>query len=994
MNNPVTIIDNDPSPLGPSPNALDALDEQRNIKEWIENEFTSHATKSSITQSDVAHSVQVLMGNKLVAKMHNRMVENTFGLIFHHAMTEEPIGEDFYLLYLYKVDLTDASAESYLAHAGPNVKIMDVERKISPPAPHCVSIRVNKSLYQKFSLALKTLAGSWLKKQRERMALGLPPKVDTDDPNLLVSRVEYENFMSQMDIHLSAAANSLIRGDNTNSLFRIIRQSPSVYSLTKTKRFRNVMDRSELVRRMISFVPQLTFGLNKIVPVPNAERSTPHRILGEIMQIFDLHTDNSGAIDGLEGWLEGPKSPFRKPDVVIVTTDRVIRKLYETGVCVSGEADMKQIMTVVSLSREDMHPMRTVAPQMSVSFKNGTYVRDQNRQMLKKVHKTPNHKIHYGHLGNSNAVFVSVDDGSFAKDVARDARFTTMTTFDFMMPTGIALTQHGKVLHGPVRQTTTFCNEMGARYTMSCEAMKTFLHSLFSSGNGVYAYGDMENDEDTAEACMMFYKAPKPGQNEEEFGEGTILIRNEYMRDNYYYNNDLMAMNVISVLQNRTSPVLQPLLVGEGAGEAPTGEADDELSDYFKSGKGKDTDKGGSGPSRKDTDKGVSGGVGGPQNVDDFNKNLVRAIVQSYMTKKRTPVSEGDFNMVYDILYNMTNEAAIEYLRYINMGFGVIWVKPEFVQADSMLFCRPSGFAHFGGSPTQSRKKDLSDESQSILYQSMAYSTTSRQSLGGYPSIMWKNAAMIESQATTTDKVVDVLDDSSIRDALNYLKTTRMAGVENKTFNPSIRGDGWWPLLAPPFMDIEMFSRPSSPVGRFGTQFLSQELHTSKFTDRQVMDCVHPNVFTTNRVFENMWNNINTLMLYNQDLFRTEPDFPFSKYVNFNPIANASLTAIEEAITRSVNTTVNMNRDDTDAVEPVGVDESNLSHMLGAAIPKTCYSDSDLEAEVLVREDLKQANSYRTNTVITNGDTAFFINGQDFVGKWDRCAVSEYSFLN
>ena len=159
---------------------------------------------------------------------------------------------------------------------------------------------------------------------------------------------------------------------------------------------------------MTSLVPQMTFGLNKSIPTPNADRNKTYKILGEILRIYDLHTNNSVALNDLGGWFEGSNSPFKTPDVVICTTARVIEMLMNEGVCKQTTVDMKQIMTVVSL---DMHPMHTVVLQMSVSFKNGTYVCDPDEQMIKKTHKTPDHKIYYAQINTQNVVFVPVDDG-------------------------------------------------------------------------------------------------------------------------------------------------------------------------------------------------------------------------------------------------------------------------------------------------------------------------------------------------------------------------------------------------------------------------------------------------------------------------------------------------------------------------------------------------------------------------------------------------------
>ena len=120
---------------------------------------------------------------------------------------------------------------------GPNVQIMDVERKIVSPLAHQVSIRVTKALYQKFVSALNAYAGSWIKNETDRVNLGLPRKNDFNDPGLKLIKREYDNFSQRMDIEMASVANFCVKGDSTSALFRIIRQLPSVYTLTKTKHF-------------------------------------------------------------------------------------------------------------------------------------------------------------------------------------------------------------------------------------------------------------------------------------------------------------------------------------------------------------------------------------------------------------------------------------------------------------------------------------------------------------------------------------------------------------------------------------------------------------------------------------------------------------------------------------------------------------------------------------------------------------------------------------
>lgn len=946
MNNIVSLIANDASPLVSGPITLNHLSELKNVKEWMENEFTTYLGKNSLTMDDVVHRIQFLMGAKMVAKLNTTKIENTFGLIFHHAMTEEPLGDSpFSLVYVYMVDQTDASTEAYLAQAGPLVNFMDIKREVRLPAPHTVSIAVHKDVYQKFALALKTLGGSWLKSERERMALGMPSKFPIDEPNLMLAKTEYDLFMNHMDMRIVAAANSLRRGDNTTSLMRIIRQAPSVYTLPRERRFANVMDWCELVRRMSSSVPQMMFGVNKAVPgMLTAERNSLSVAMSEVFRLYNNHTDNSGAIAGLSGWFEGSGSPFRKPDMVIVTTDRLIQKLVNQGVCKVAEVDMKQVMTLLSLNQEDMHPLRTVVPQRSVTMKNGTYVRDANNQMSKKVHTTPNHSIAYSTVGGTNAVYVSVDDGNFAKDVARDAQLTTMSTFDFIMPAGIAMTNNNKVMYGPVQQTTTFTNEVGGRYTVSCEAIKPFLTNLF--GNSEYATFEFfqEEDVDVIQQSMVFYTVDEPP---EITGNGVSVRINKYVKENHYFNDDLMAMNIISVLMNRTAHALK---------------------DFF-------------------SDKAETG-------VDEagkFNEGNVMAIVKNYLNEKKMVFDEAAFKDVYSRLLGLKNFDSLPFLRYVNIGFGLTFLKTQFVQADSMLLCKPSGFSHIGGVPSQTRAKDLSDDSQSILYKSSAYSTTCRQSLGGYPAVMWKNAMFAESQSTSSDKVLDVTSDDEITDHLTYHHMMKLAGVEQKTLDPRVKGDGWWPLITPPFMDIKAFGSVSSPLGRVGTPFKNAEEHEKYFLDPEVKDCIHPTVYTTNLVHANMWNNINTLCLYGKHLFEN-PDCPFYKYINYNPVAAAGIQGVVDANTRTNNAKMNMTRDESEGVDIK--DEGNISEFLGLAIPKTCWSDMDMMVGVMSRDDVKNATSYRVNSVVTNGDTSFYINGHDFIGKWDRCGVSEYSFVH
>lgn len=955
MNNPIQIIANDSSPLVANQNTLNALDEHENTYQWLHNEVTSFISRPSLNHDDISHKVMALMGAKMVAKTNNRMIENPFGLALHHAMTPEPIMENFRLTYIYDIDRTDAGRCSYLSQTAPSVNILRVERKISSPAPTKVNIRITKDVYKQITQAMGAVEGSWLTQKKERAVMGFDPKNPLDDPNLQLAATEFNNFFAHMDVRLDAAANSLTRGQNTYALLMMVDQSPSVTTLPRNTRIKNIITRKELVRRRLSILPQMSFGLNKMIPQMRADRSSVPNVLGEVLQIFDLHTEATGAIDGLDGWFDGPNVPFTKPDVITFTTRRAIQKLQTLGVAKSVAVDMHQIMTVLTLTKDDVHPMREMVPQRAVTLKNGSYVRNPDTQLAKKVVTTGNTKIDYAKICNKNLVFVPVDDGVAADEMATAAQFTTLTTFDFVIPAGVIFTQHGKATHGPTRQSTTFANELGARYTLSCDRIKKFLYEFFSDTELATYDGSEFKDLDTALGCMMFYKQ----NNFVDEEDISMLERCEMMRDNRYYDNDVMANNIIHIMMHRTNPSLKSLF------EQPP-KRDDGLISCMQP-----------------HDESFTG------NQKDFNKELVKAIVNNYMINNKMAFDDADFNNIYNLLYNLKNFDAIDYLGDINMGFGLCFLKTMHVQTDGMMLCRPNGYAHFGGAPMQKRSNDQSDEYNSVLVESVAYSTTSRQSIAKYPSVMWHNAMYIESATTTTDKVVDVSDYSVITDALNHLRTTAVAGLEKKTLDPELKEDGWWFIFRPTKCDIDVMSKPFSPLGRMGTQFKTEEDHARGFIDTTIMDAIHPNVFTTNAVHQDMWNNFNVNILYKKELFEN-PDFPFYKYIHFNPISDENLRATEDAMARQSDGESNIRRKDTEGVGIKG--ESSLSHVLGAAIPKTCWSDSNL-GEIMDREDFKTATSYRVNAILTKGDTAFFINGDDFVGKWDRCGLSEYTFI-
>ena len=183
--------------------------------------------------------------------------------------------------------------------------------------------------------------------------------------------------------------------------------------------------------------------------------------------------------------------------------------------------------------------------------------------MIKKVHTTPDYKICYAEINGKNVVFVPVDDGLFANKVEQDAKFTTMTTFDFMLPTGIAMFDHQDQACGPSRQSTSFNNEMGNQYTLLCDRLSKMLTRFFIDTEHATIRRVKRGSQ--VEESMMFYSLTDDSARTEEegqesggddesntLGEETTYYRNRYMRNKHYYTSEVMLNNSISVILNQT----------------------------------------------------------------------------------------------------------------------------------------------------------------------------------------------------------------------------------------------------------------------------------------------------------------------------------------------------------------------------------------------------------------------------------------------------------
>ncbi|GFR77367.1 hypothetical protein ElyMa_003966300 [Elysia marginata] len=1040
----VQVFANDRSPLSVRRSTARHVNDVKNNTEWLLDQITKYTEKTAVTAKDINTSIDILLASKFAQFLSEELNQSTFGCMFQGVTTIEEINENvsFTLSYLVNTSKNNVKIDGAI----PKTSLTAIDRTIIVGPPLKAKIEVSKDVFRALAEFLKIVGGYWLR-TKERVAMGGPLYHPKDNEKSMLVHSKYNNFMKLMDTHSQAAADLLIALDNSTTMIKVCAGAQSSTVLrSKGEVFKNVASISDIAKRLIASKSQQTFGIAKNVPGQVTAEMNISKSMFEFLSVFLYNSDNDGAMPDLMPRFSGPEAKFERPDVIVCAPGDTINYLLKIGMARKDVVTMHQYTTKLTLEQSDMNPLNTVAPQNSVTLKNGSYVRDDRRQLMVEEVTKDNHELVNATIGGIRVAFVDLDGNSFVDSVSRISGLRNMTTIDRILPCGIIFTKKNIAPLGPVRQTTTFTNENGTQYTMSVASMRKFLVGFFESAHRDHMLQNIDEDPTNALSSMVFYRINEDGDK---------LLLNKFMVDNYYYNPDLMCANLISVLENSTSMELDFIFnkiyrydeddddddddqggaeeEGEGGGRGRRrrrrrgrgrgDDGDDEAiafaednPDVQGDAEGQEQREGGEGERGGEEEQAAQdnndrplplpndggGGGGDDETVEEamhrwrrtrwtpnLRKNIVHR-VQSYFEQKKSSVDRRTVYKVYDCLLRLTNIEAASCLNYINMGFGLYFMKTAYYQTDSLLACRPNGFLHVTGPTQQTRVEDPPDKSQMINYESYMHSVTGRQSLASYPAIRWQDAKIVQSQTVTDDRVVDPTNDMGIEDFLTFQSTMRLAAVEDKQQDPnSLKGDGWLMLFTPPFVCKDVVSKPFTPVGRLGTVFITPEEHDYRFFNQNHMDCQHQTVYTHNAVFSNMINNINTMYLW-RNKFDIE-EFPFTKYVAFNPTAAAGIKAQMDADTRSRHVEKNQ-KNDGDTLDIHPLNESNISHFTGVAYPMHCFSSLNRKLGTMTTDDIKFANGHRVKIMNMEG-TDFLLNGTSMFGKWDN-QVSEFSFYN
>ncbi|GFS02170.1 hypothetical protein ElyMa_001116400, partial [Elysia marginata] len=418
MNNPTTLLEGDNNPILTVGDKLLSLDENAYINNFIGDEFMRNTGSFAIDHKDIAHNIEFLYTCHLIQRANSKANEQEFGLAMQHILMEDEMDEDFRMLSVFEVDTSDGHTRAYPGHANPTNSSVTIRRELFARFPLSGGFLIEKSVRDKMMKAMKVYAEYYMKDARDRVAVGLPPSDDVDNPQLKQVRHALARIKAAINKNVTWCANGQVRGDNTHTLMSMIDLSPSIYVLTRYKPIKNTSERRDCALKINSSFTELTFGLNKMIPLYNSERCSQMSVMHDVLNIFESYTDSDGALAEMKGFLSGPAAPFYQPDAVIVTTGRVIKMLAQVGFIQTAVCDITQFTTKLILSNEDMSPLVTAAPQNSVTLVNGVYRRraDAGGQIVRVPNTRKNVNIRYARVGEKNLIFSDVDNGTFSKN--------------------------------------------------------------------------------------------------------------------------------------------------------------------------------------------------------------------------------------------------------------------------------------------------------------------------------------------------------------------------------------------------------------------------------------------------------------------------------------------------------------------------------------------------------------------------------------------------
>lgn len=993
----------------------------------IKNSLLSAVTSTRITQEDVNRAITYLMDCKIIDVKHKKMCETIFGLQVSHNFTNEEYFSLNKFQFIYTINKTAAADVVNHNNRACEVTIETIKKTVELEIPIEIAFGVEKELYERVKSALECVVGLCLPNKSK----GYVGEMVIPNGSLVMFKQYMTNYISRVDMFTVYAAGALNQGETVRQLTYIYLKSPDIYCLPNKTCYSATASMRYWVQYVLDMTITYAYGLNKLWGA-HREMSNSSKWLQMAIDMFKLNTSVSISPELLPYF---ENAQFKSIAGVITVTENIKRALIDAGlICTDYNVTMVQKISYCKISQEDTHPFDIMAPHASVSLKNSDiYQRDADGGLLTSEVRNDMNVDYIKHNGEIYVVSC-VQDGDLGScgGIVKSG-MKQISQFDYMVPCGVQMVDDcmdpgtAKLL-APVPQSTMYKDVNGQTRTLSFKMAVPFLKSIFGSvpeederesehdngyqkmrarwgkrneeederkdrtfergeserkGDRTYDRGDEkdssskfkygEADHDGTEDMIFFFHTNNSGQDR-------YLI--DYTVSNVLMTKEIFLTNVMNCYHKQ--------LTGDEERKKRIARYSDELEelthfvDFLKDFYGYN----------RITKSPVADEL--IKNEMAFRTDIVLAArrqlgysvvneidISDYTEDATTPDDIINNNILRSYMYvlRMKNKDMkhIHLDDGMNPGIAVLFIKPQFVESDSMIISRPCGYTHISANPFLTKKCDLSDNSKEVIFNFKQHACHTRSGLGN-TSCKFSAAFMVRNYTDDTERCINPADDEAEHN-LDLLARHNTTDVLQNIQNAQ-QVSRWWPVICTPKMPKSFFEKGGSPAGRITTQWIDKKMFDEQFYDTNVLDALFTEVYTVNNVFFNMRHNINTEFYKSSVLEREE--CPLNKYLNFN--------------ISSTNTIVNcrLNTRRRDSLLPHGCafleqdknhrplfpNEINLSKQSGVAFPKRCYTN----VELLKQENqIGKPKTYPVLQVIQNTTTNdYFITGNGTVEKFDN----------
>lgn len=334
----------------------------------------------------------------------------------------------------------------------------------------------------------------------------------------------------------------------------------------------------------------------------------------------------------------------------------------------------------------------------------------------------------------------------------------------------------------------------------------------------------------------------------------------------------------------------------------------------------------------------------------------------------------------YFQMLEMKNEDYADFLpKGINPGVAVQFIKPQYVESESMVFSRPCGMTHIMSNPSIEKELDMSDDQNQInftFYQASAHTINGLSNT----SVKMPASLYVNKPAAETERVINPAEDDRVLRLLDSLADS--SPEEYAATQAFTDTQAWWPVLWQPYVPASMFDTGVSPMGRSTGQWLDEESF-SDFFSHKVSDIFYRSEFSANKVCTNMRYNLNTLVPMSQIMHHSE--YPLNKYLSYNPNwANAVTDAIKHH-TRRVEGPVPAGSSGTikEIEMPMYPDDNEVSKIMTVALPRRCWTNHDLLNEQ--DQNKRNPSPYARLCIVEDPKSNhFFYPGNEALEKFDN----------